>query len=184
MRRLTGGIVPPDFTDTLAAAVESVPSAFDAQPWRIVVLQERNDAFWECVTRTITERLEGDRRDRYLDRAAGMRDGGITLLVFEDTTQTGPRDNVTEEEARDHASQSLGMLQLALWLMITSHGLVASLQHWGFLLEDVAIAFAGLPVEHYRLVTFMPVGYPADSAPVRLERVSRVALERADTSKT
>ena len=179
VRRLTHAAFPPGFHDDLRTTVQRVPSAFDTQPWLVVVLQERNGAFWDCVTQTIIERLEGDRRDRYLARAAGMRDGGVTLLIFEDIRQTGPRDNVSVEESRDHASQSLGMLQFALWLMISAHGLSTSLQHWEFLIEDVACTFAGLSAENYRLVTFMPVGHPVEPAPARTDRVSRLAVERA-----
>ncbi|MGI8857845.1 MAG: hypothetical protein ACR2JW_19075, partial [Thermomicrobiales bacterium] len=97
------------------------------------------------IEETFTTRLDGDRRARYLARAGGMRDGGMTLLIFEDCARTAPRDGLTAEEARDQASQSLGMVQIALWLTITAHGLSTSLQHWHAIIEDVALDFVGLP---------------------------------------
>lgn len=184
VRRLRSGIFPPGLIDALAQASVLVPSAFDAQPWRVVVLHARHDEFWDRVTETIAERLEGDRRERYLDRAAWMRAGGMTLLIFEDSALTGPRDNLTVEEARDQASQSQGMLQLALWLTIGAHGLVTSLQHWQFIIEDVAIAFAGLPSEGFLLVTFMPVGFAAEPPEPRAPRPSRMSVERVSPSGT
>jgi len=60
------------------------------------------------------------------------------------------------------------------------HGLVTSLQHWQFVIEDVAIAFAGLPDDGYRLVTFMPVGFPAEPLDQRTPRPSRLSLECVD----
>jgi predicted oxidoreductase (fatty acid repression mutant protein) len=179
VRRLRHGIFPPGLTADLIAAADHVPSAFDAQPWRVVVVCDRHDEFWDGVIETIKCRLEGDRRERYLVRAQGMRAGGMTLLIFEEIALTGPRDNLTVEEARDHASQSLGMLQLALWLTISAHGLATSLQHWQFLIEDVATAFVGLPAEGFRLVTFMPVGFPAEPPEPRAPRPSRLSVECA-----
>ncbi len=182
VRRLCPGNFPPGLTEALADVSVLVPSAFDAQPWRVVVLLERHDEFWDGVVETIERRLEGERRDRYLARAAGMRAGGMTLLIFEDRALTGPRDNLSVDEARDQASQSQGMLQLALWLTISTHGLVTSLQHWQFLIEDVATAFVGLPAEGSRLVTFMPVGSPAGPPEARTPRPSRLSLEHVSSS--
>jgi predicted oxidoreductase (fatty acid repression mutant protein) len=176
-RRLLPGAFPATLVEELASAARLVPSSFDAQPWRVVVLRERNVDFWELVTATIEERLEGDRRDRYLARAAGMRDGGMTLLIFEDLALSAPQDRLTPEEARDHTAQSLGMLQLTLWLSLTAHGLATSPQHWHEFLEDVALSFAGLPEEGFRLVAFMPVGRAAESPGPRAEPASRVSLE-------
>ncbi len=176
-RRLLPGTFPAALIEELASAVQLVPSSFDAQPWRVIVLHKRNVDFWELVTATIEERLEGDRRDRYLARAAGMRDGGMTLLIFEDLSLSAPRDRLTPEEARDHTSQALGMLQLTLWLSLTAHGLATSPQHWHEFLEDVALSFAGLPDKGFRLVAFMPVGRPAESPGPRAELASRVSLE-------
>lgn len=176
-RRLLPGTFPATLVEELASAARLVPSSFDAQPWRVVVLHKRNADFWKLVTATIEERLEGDRRERYLARAAGMRDGGMTLLIFEDLALSAPRDRLTPEETRDHTSQALGMLQFTLWLSLTAHGLATSPQHWHEFLEDIALSFAGLPEEGFRLVAFMPVGRPAELPGPRAEPASRMSLE-------
>jgi len=176
-RKLTPASFPPDFVADLAAAARIVPSAFDTQPWRIIALRERNTAFWDRIEETITARLEGDRRVRYLTRADGMRHGGMTLLIFEDRARTAPRDGFSAEEARDQATQSIGMVQLALWLTITAHGLATSLQHWHAIIEDSVLNFVGLPQEAFRLVSFMPVGEGAEWAASRPEAAGRFAME-------
>lgn len=164
-RQLAPGAFPPDFVADLHAAVQRVPSAFNAQPWRIVLLRERNAAFWDHIVDTLAARLEGDRRERYLRRAENLRYGGMTLLIFEDAARATPRDGLSAGEARDQAAQSIGMAQFALWLTITAHGLTTSLQHWHALIEDAALAFVRLPSEVFRLVAFMPVG-ASDEDPV------------------
>ncbi len=176
-RNLTLASFPPDFVADLAAAVRVVPSAFDTQPWRVVALHERNSAFWDSIEETITVRLEGDRRMRYLARADGMRHGGMTVLIFEDRARSAPRDGFSGEEARDQAAQSIGMVQLALWLTITAHGLSTSLQHWHAIIEDRALDFVGLPQEAFRLVSFMPVGEGAELTLSRPEAAERFAME-------
>ncbi|MGI8855791.1 MAG: nitroreductase family protein, partial [Thermomicrobiales bacterium] len=88
IRKLDPAAFSPSLIADLAAATHSMPSAFNAQPWHVVVLQERNEAFWERIEETFTTRLDGDRRARYLARAGGMRDGGMTLLIFEDCART------------------------------------------------------------------------------------------------
>jgi len=177
-RRLRSGPLPQGLCDALVAASRMVPSAFDSQPWQVVMLHERNTAFWDTVEEAIAARLVGERRERYLRRAANFREGVLTLLVFEDLSRSGPRDALSEAEAGDQTSQSLGMLQLALWLTLSSSGLAASLQHWHAFLEDAALAFCGLPPEGYRLVALMPVGYEAESPSERAAGPSRVAFER------
>lgn len=178
-RRLHPGVFPPTIVEELKTVARFVPSSFDAQPWQVVVLDERNEAFWDMVSGTIEERLEGDRCERYLARVAGMRDGGMTLLIFEDLALSMPRDKLTPEEARDQTSQALGMLQLTLWLHLTARGLATSPQHWHEFLEDRTLKFVGLPADGFRLVTFMPVGHAAGCPEPRAELTSRVLSEMA-----
>ena len=176
-RRLAAGTFTERFFADLRAAAALTPSAFNSQPWRVVALHRRNGAFWDLVEGTIGARLDGDRRERYLARAAGMRGGGMTILVFEDLARAAPRDGVLPADARDQAAQGLGMLQLALWLVITAHGLASSLQHWHAFLEEAALAFAGLPPQGFRLVALMLVGAPAEAAPERPEGLDRLSVE-------
>lgn len=177
-RRLDPATIPTDFVADLHAAVQRVPSAFNAQPWRIVALHARNAEFWDVITDTLAVRLEGDRRERYLRRAENMRYGGMTLLIFEDMARGAPRDGLSAEEARDQAAQSIGMAQFALWLAITAHGLATSLQHWHALIEDACLAFVGLPAAGFRLVAFMPIGARGEDPPSRWETDGGFAHER------
>jgi predicted oxidoreductase (fatty acid repression mutant protein) len=105
----------------------------------------------------------------------------MTLLIFEDCARAAPRDGLLREEARDQASQSIGMVQLALWLTITAHGLSTSLQQWQAIadIENVAQDFVGLAPGEYRLVSFMPVGEHAEPLSPREEAAGRFSKEHA-----
>ena len=67
--------------------------------------------------------------------------GGMTVLSCEDCARAAAREGLTAEEVRDQASQSLGMVQLALWMTITAHGLSASLQRWHAIIEATVRRF-------------------------------------------
>ncbi len=177
IRRLTPGAFPPDFVADLHAALQRVPSAFNVQPWQVVALRERNEAFWDRVEATLRDRLDGDRRARYLRRAENLRSGGMTVLIFADVVRAAPRDGLSAHDARDQAAQSIGMAQFALWLTITAHGLTTSLQHWHALIEDVSLAFVGLEPETHRLVAFMPVGASGEDPMPRWETDGGFARE-------
>jgi len=179
-QHLQPGYFPVALFANLEEAASCVPSAFDTQPWHVVILHERNREFWNCVTKIIAERLVGERRDRYLARTENLRHGGLTLLIFEDLARAAPRDGVTPEDARDFAIQALGMLQIVLWLTLSSYGLSASPHHWNWLLEDVACSFAGLTDDRFRLVAIMPVGTAVYPPTPRTPGVSRISRERVD----
>jgi predicted oxidoreductase (fatty acid repression mutant protein) len=168
VKRLRSGPLSEAALDRVLAAVRLTPAAFNRPPWHLIVLRERQAAFWEMVAGTIAERLAGDRRARYLARVEGFRAGVVTALVYEDLAARDALQaawDVTVEQARSYAEQGLGMVQLALWLALTAEGLATSLQHLEWLIEDRAAAFLDLPPARYRLVATMPIGYAAELPP-------------------
>lgn len=177
VRQLTPAPVTEAFIQDLETTVGLVPSAFNTQPWRVILLLDQHDAFWTHVNGAIQERLEDDRRERYLARSSAMRPGGITILIFEDLGASDSTVDLTFDAQRDYASQSLGMLQLALWLTVTAHGLATSLQHWQEFMEDIALDLAGLSTGRFRLVTFMPVGRAIDPPQERQPGESRLSID-------
>jgi predicted oxidoreductase (fatty acid repression mutant protein) len=176
-RRLRPGRFSNELIEDLRRAASYVPSSYNAQPWQVIVLRERNDALWDLVSRTIRDRLAGERRKRYLDRVAGLQPGGMTLLVFEDRLSSAPQNGLSAEAARDQTAQALGMLQLAMWLCLTSHGLSTAPQHWQEFVEDAVCEFAGLDGGRFRLVSFMPVGTAEGEPSHRKAATERLMLE-------
>jgi predicted oxidoreductase (fatty acid repression mutant protein) len=94
--------------------------------------------------------------------------------------------SITDEQASAFVQQSLGMVQLSLWLSLTEDGLVTSLQHWDWLLEDRIADFAGIATDRYKLSAVLPIGYP-DEPPRAVERTARhrvVSRERVEIDVT
>jgi predicted oxidoreductase (fatty acid repression mutant protein) len=141
------------------------PSAYGISPWHVVVIHERRDDFWRLVERAFRAGLEGERLGRYLDRLEGFRAGSAVVLIYEDG-KARPRLqqawNLSTEIATSFVQQALGMVQQSIWLTLTAEGLVTSLQHWDWLLQESLAEFLGLPSERYRLVATMPIGFAAE----------------------
>lgn len=172
IRKLRDGPLPPGAISRIATAASLVPSAFNAPPWHVAIIHERRDAFWGVIEVAFRVRLNGDRRDRYLARLDGFRNGAGAVLVFEDRAAVESLKvsyQLPAETARSYGQQAIGMVQLALWLAIVDEGLATSLQHWEALIEDAVARFLDLPAERFRLTATMPLGY-ADEQPRELER--------------
>ena len=188
IRRLAGGALSPETVSRLQEAVVSTPSAFGVTPWHVVILQEHRQAFWDEVAEAFREGLDGDRLERYLGRLEGFRSGAGVILIYEDLAARSllhQNWGLSEQTAHDFVQQGLGMLQLAIWLVLTEDGLVSSLQHWDWLIQDRVSALLALPTERYQLISVLPVGEPAEPAretpPVDPAQVLRIDpdLQRA-----
>lgn len=181
IRRLAGGVLSPDTIARLQDAVVRTPSAFGVTPWQIVILHEQRDLFWDEVAAAFRAGLEGDRLQRYLDRLDGFRAGAGVILIYEDlAARPALHQNwgLSEQTAHDFVHQGLGMLQLAIWLVLTEEGLAASLQHWDWLIQDRLATLLDLPTERYQLISVLPIGEPAeparDTPPVDPDHVLRL----------
>ena len=178
IRRLRSGPFPESTQARLHEAVRLTPAAFNVASTHVVFVHAERAAFWRTVEAGFRAGLEGDRLERYLDRLEGFRDGVGAALIFEDTTARAALVeawNISDAQALAYAEQGLGMVQLALWLALTAEGLVTSLQHWEWLLEDRIAAFANCPPERFRLAAVLPIGYPDEDPrtvdPIALDRV-------------
>jgi predicted oxidoreductase (fatty acid repression mutant protein) len=174
IRRLQSGPFTPEIRDRLLNAIRLTPAAFNLPPWRVVLIHEERDAFWTVIEEGFRAALEGDRLQRYLERLEGFRPGVAIALIYEDlAVQSHLRDawQISDAQASSFVQQSLGMLQLSIWLSLTADGLVTSLQHWDWLLERQIAEFVGLPRERFRLSAALPIGYP-DEPPRPVERVT------------
>jgi len=100
------------------------------------------------------------------------------IAIYEDR-QVHPhlRDawNLSDEQTAAFSQQSLGMLQLSIWLALTAEGLVTSLQHWDWLLHERLERFFALPQGRFHLTAILPIGYPGEepraNEPIAIERL-------------
>ena len=141
--------------------IEDVPSAFNCQSARLVVLfGQANQNFWDIVMKTLRERVPADKFGPTETKINCFAAGYGTILYFDD-------ESVTEAFANDFpsyaanfktwADQPNGMLQVAIWPALEEEGLGANLQHYNPIIDDEVKEVFNIP-DHYRLIAQMPFG--------------------------
>lgn len=174
IRRLRGGVFTPEMRGRLLEAAALTPAAYNLPPWRVVLVHERREAFWAEVEEGFREALHGEQLERYLERLRGFAPGVAVALVFADNAverELREGKGASAEVAASFVQQALGMVQFALWLVVTAEGMATSLQHWDHLVGARLARFAGLPEGEFTLVATMPIGY-ADEKPRVIERAA------------
>lgn len=178
IRRLQDGPFSIETQQRIEDAIRYTPAAYNLPSFHVLFVHAERDAFWSAVEAGFSERLDGDRLERYLQRVEGFRNGTAVIAIYEDRLmhpQLRDAWNLTDAQALEFSQQSLGMLQLSIWLALTAEGLVSSLQHWDWLLKDRLESFFGLPEERFHLTAIMPIGYPAEqpreNEPIAIERL-------------
>lgn len=146
-------------------AVKHIPSAFNSQSARLVLLlHEHHKSFWELVKRTLQAIVPTDAfaaTEKKID--VSFASGYGTVLYFEDTTvvrklqEHFPRYADNFPIWSEHTS---AMHQLAVWTMLEDAGFGASLQHYNPLIDQEVREHWRLPAE-WRLIAQMPFGLPA-----------------------
>lgn len=146
-------------------AVKHIPSAFNSQSARLVLLlHDHHKAFWELVKRTLKAIVPENSFAATEKKIDGSFASGYgTVLYFEDTEvvkglqEQFPRYADNFPIWSEHTS---AMHQLAVWTMLEDAGFGASLQHYNPLIDNEVREQLGLPA-HWRLIAQMPFGLPA-----------------------
>lgn len=144
--------------------LEDVPSAFNCQSARIVVLFEQaHKNFWDIVMRTLRERVPAEKFAPTEAKINSFAAGYGTILYFDD-------EGITETFASNFpayaanfktwADQANGMLQFAIWTALEEEGLGANLQHYNPIIDAEVKEVFNIP-DQYRLIAQMPFGAKA-----------------------
>src|SRR3954470_6910050 len=67
IRRLRPGPFSEASLQRIVEAIRLTPAAYNLPPWHVVIIRDELAGFWHLVERAVLERLDGDRRERYLD---------------------------------------------------------------------------------------------------------------------
>ncbi|MDE6507368.1 MAG: nitroreductase family protein [Alistipes sp.] len=145
--------------------VKHVPSAFNSQSTRLVLLlHEHHAELWNIVKRALRAVVPEDafaRTEAKIDRS--FASGYGTVLFYEDSAavrmlqQRYPTYAGNFPVWSEHTS---AMHQLALWTLLEEAGFGASLQHYNPLIDRDVQQHWHLPSE-WRLIAQMPFGLPA-----------------------
>lgn len=149
----------------LAEVLRNVPSAFNSQPVRMVLLQGENHLHhWQMIADALKRMMGEEAYNKSTrDKIRGaFRNGVATVLFFDDTAVT---QNLQEQfplyahNFPKWAEQTQGSHQFAVWLGLCEMGFGVSLQHYNGIIDEDIKRELGLPAS-WSLVGQMPFGKP------------------------
>ncbi len=157
-----------DVVTLVKKVVKNMPSAFNSQSARVVMLfAENHDKLWN-ITEAALKKIVGDTAfDKTARKIATFRAGSGTILFFEEQKTI---DKLQEDFPLYKSSfpvwaeQANGMLQFAVWTALAENGIGASLQHYNPLIDEDVAKEWDIPAS-WKLIAEMPFGSieaPAD----------------------
>lgn len=148
-------------------AVKHVPSAFNSQSARVLVLFDKESSrFWDIARDELRKIVPADAFAKTDEKLSSFDAGYGTVLFFEDQTVVEGlmagfplyKDNFPV-----WSLQANGMLEFAIWTALEAEGLGASLQHYNPLV-DAGVRKAWSVPESWKLLAEMPFGSVAAPA--------------------
>ncbi|ODQ50145.1 Nitroreductase [Saitoella complicata NRRL Y-17804] len=149
--------------EIVSHAVKHVPSSFNSQSSRVVVLlKDEHKKVWDFTKDVLKSIVPEDQFPATEQRINGFQNGYGTILFFEDQIPVQElQKNLPTYADRfpTWAQHTSGMLQLTIWTALEQEGLGASLQHYNPLIDEKIKGEWGIP-ELWSLVAQMPFGKP------------------------
>lgn len=153
-----------EIKDVISFAVKHVPSAFNSQSTRVVLLlEEEHEKLWNIVTETLRKIVPPNNFSKTEDKIKNSFTSGYgTVLFFED-------QEIVEGLQKSFPSysdnfpgwsiQTSAMHQFTIWTMLENLGLGASLQHYNPLIDEEVKKTWKLSSK-WKLISQMPFGNP------------------------
>ncbi|KAJ8096931.1 Nitroreductase-like protein [Lipomyces tetrasporus] len=169
--KLTNKSTIPDsrIVELVNAAVLNVPSSFNSQSTRLVVLlKEEHQKLWEIAKETLKAMLPADAFVTTEQRLNGFQNAYGTILFFESPEPVKALQEKLPMYAdrfpmwSEHAS---AMHQFFLWTALEAEGLGANLQHYNPLIDERVSTDWNVPAEwslKAQLVFGTPTGEPME----------------------
>lgn len=162
----------------IRTAVKHVPSAFNSQSTRIVLLLgDEHRRLWGIVKETLRGVVPEKAFPKTEAKIDGSFAGGHGTVLFLEDMEVVEKLQGSFPLYRDNfpvwAQHTSAMHQLAIWTMLEDLGLGASLQHYNPLIDEAVHRAWQLP-ERWLLVAEMPFGTPLkEPGPKEMEDLSR-----------
>lgn len=150
--------------EIISIAVKHVPSAFNSQSTRIVLLLgENHKKLWEITKNELKKRVPAEAFSKTEQKIDGSFAAGHgTILFFEDSDIVKSLQNTFHSYADRFpiwSQQTSAMHQFAIWTMLEDEGFGASLQHYNPLIDEDIKSTWNIPAS-WELVAQMPFGTP------------------------
>ena len=156
----------------LHEAIKHVPSAYNSQTTRIVLLlKDEHKKLWNIVKKVLKKMLTEEvfaNSEKKIDTSFASGHG--TVLFFEDTSVVGKFMEaypLYSNNFKTWSQHTSAMHQFVIWTMLEDLGFGASLQHYNPLIDEEVKHTWHLPKE-WTLIAQMPFGMPL-SAPGKKE---------------
>ena len=152
---------PGRIQELVSFALKHVPSPFNSQSARIVVLfGSESNKFWTIARDELRKIVPADAFAATEEKIASFDAGLGTILFFEDQAIVEGLMNkfpLYKDNFPIWSLQSNGMLEFAVWTMLEDEGLGASLQHYNPLVDEGVRKAWNLPAS-WKLLAEMPFG--------------------------
>jgi predicted oxidoreductase (fatty acid repression mutant protein) len=145
-------------------AVTHVPSAFNSQTTRVVLLLgEHHQKLWSIVKETLRKRISPEAFVKTQEKVdQSFASGYGTVLFFESQSVIQGYQTQFSSYAENFpvwSQQTNAMHQFSIWVMLEDLGFGASLQHYNPIIDEEVKATWKLP-EDWQLIAQMPFGVP------------------------
>ncbi|KAL9017101.1 MAG: hypothetical protein Q9185_005561 [Variospora sp. 1 TL-2023] len=138
---LSGASPIPDtrIQDIVKHAILHVPSAFNSQTTRVVVLLgDEHRRVWDVTAQVYEQQLAREKFASANKRFMGFRAGYGTILFYEDTDvirEFQAKFKTYEAKFPEWSDQTSGMHQFTIWTALEAEGLGVNLQHYNPLID-------------------------------------------------
>jgi predicted oxidoreductase (fatty acid repression mutant protein) len=155
-----------EIEEILNFAILHVPSAFNSQSTRLVLLlNENHQRLWQITKESLAEIIPPSNFLATETKINSFASGYGTILFYEDQ-ETIKRLQEQFATYKDNfpvwANQSSGMHQFAIWVLLEEIGFGVSLQHYNPLIDE-AVQKEWNINPNWKLIAEMPFGLPSAS---------------------
>eukprot|EP01111_Echinosteliopsis_oligospora_P013464 TRINITY_DN4835_c1_g1_i5.p1 TRINITY_DN4835_c1_g1~~TRINITY_DN4835_c1_g1_i5.p1 ORF type:complete len:202 (-),score=58.01 TRINITY_DN4835_c1_g1_i5:42-647(-) len=158
---LPAGLTESKIEEIVKFAITNVPSSFNSQSTRAVVLfRKEHDKVWNFTMEVL--RGPADKFEHTEQRINGFKNGYGTVLFFEDVTAVDDLQKKFpsyQDKFPDWSQHTNAMNQFVIWTALEAEGLGCSLQHYNPLIDQQIKNEFKLPGT-WSLVSQMPFGKP------------------------
>ncbi|ROW02646.1 hypothetical protein VSDG_01838 [Cytospora chrysosperma] len=132
-------ITPAKIQEIVKEALQQVPSSFNSQSNRVVVLfGAEHEKLWDITTEILKAIVPAESWDATAAKMGMFKASAGTVLFFEDQNViNGMQEKfaIYADRFPTWATHSVGMLQFAVWTALEDEGLGANLQHYNPLVD-------------------------------------------------
>ncbi|KAL6812272.1 nitroreductase family protein [Trichoderma camerunense] len=158
--------------EIIRKALLTVPSAFNTQSTRIVVLVgDHHQKLWDIVKAAVAPFVSGDQATSTNAKIQGFRGAYATILFFEDPAPYEPLGSfkMYADKFEGWREQASGMHQFLIWSALALEGVGGNLQHYNPLIDD-EVKKTWSVNSNWKLLAQLVIGKPVGDAPAVKEK--------------